>query len=126
MDTTSHELELASIEAARERITSRIARTPMLQSSTAARWTEAAVRGQFGKEIRLAGGRLYLKADHLQKTGSFKVRGVLNKISRLSPEQKAAGLRQLQEELQDTIKTALGDRAYRYFQRWENSHWLQN
>ena len=44
----------------------------------------------------------------------------------LTEEQKAAGLRELQEELQSTIKTALGDRAYRYFQRWENSHWLQN
>ena len=35
---------------------------------------------------------LLLKAEFLQKTGSFKVRGVLHKIRRLTPDQKAAGL----------------------------------
>jgi threonine dehydratase len=71
IDATNYVVELASIEAARERIAGRVARTPMLASSTAARWTEAAVRERSGQEIRLAGGRLYLKADHLQTTGSF-------------------------------------------------------
>ncbi|MEX2282288.1 MAG: threonine/serine dehydratase [Gemmatimonadota bacterium] len=35
---------------------------------------------------------LLLKAEFLQKTGSFKVRGVLHKIRQLTPAQKAAGL----------------------------------
>ena len=39
-----------------------------------------------------AGVNLLLKAEFLQKTGSFKVRGVLHKIRRLTPAQKAAGL----------------------------------
>jgi threonine dehydratase len=39
-----------------------------------------------------SGAEFLLKAEFLQKTGSFKVRGVLHKISRLTPAQKAAGL----------------------------------
>lgn len=39
-----------------------------------------------------AGVRLWLKPENLQRTGSFKVRGVLYCISQLTPEQKARGL----------------------------------
>jgi len=35
---------------------------------------------------------LYLKAENLQVTGSFKVRGAYNKIAALTEEQKAAGI----------------------------------
>ena len=35
---------------------------------------------------RLADGRLYLKAEHLQKTGSFKARGMTNRILTLDAE----------------------------------------
>ena len=35
---------------------------------------------------------LYLKAENLQKTGSFKIRGAYYKISRLSPEEKKRGV----------------------------------
>jgi len=35
---------------------------------------------------------LYLKAENLQVTGSFKVRGAYNKIASLTEEQKAAGI----------------------------------
>src|SRR4028119_674480 len=35
---------------------------------------------------------VYLKAECLQKGGSFKVRGAYNKISRLSPEEKKRGV----------------------------------
>ena len=91
VDASDHVLELASIEAARDRLAGRIARTPVLESSTAARWTEAAVHAGFGTEIRLAGGRLYLKADHLQTTGSFKVRGMTNRILTLDPDARARG-----------------------------------
>lgn len=37
-------------------------------------------------------GRVYLKPENLQVTGSFKVRGAYNKISRLSEEEKAKGV----------------------------------
>jgi threonine dehydratase len=39
-----------------------------------------------------AGIRLWLKPENLQRTGSFKVRGVLNCIRSLSPDEKARGL----------------------------------
>ena len=37
-------------------------------------------------------GKLYLKPENLQVTGSFKVRGAYNKISRLSEEEKEKGV----------------------------------
>lgn len=37
-------------------------------------------------------GKLYLKSENLQVTGSFKVRGAYYKISQLLPEQKAKGI----------------------------------
>ena len=40
----------------------------------------------------LAGCELLLKAENLQRTGSFKVRGAANKIAALSPDQKARGV----------------------------------
>jgi threonine dehydratase len=87
----SHVVALASIEAARDRLTGRILRTPMLTSSTAARWATVAFREGSGTNIRLAGDRLYLKADHLQKTGSFKARGMTNRMLTLEPEARARG-----------------------------------
>ena len=38
------------------------------------------------------GGTLYVKPEPLQKTGSFKFRGAFNRISRLSPEERRAGV----------------------------------
>lgn len=35
---------------------------------------------------------VFLKLENLQKTGSFKIRGALNKIANLSPEEKKAGV----------------------------------
>ena len=39
-----------------------------------------------------AKANLYLKAENLQITGSFKLRGAYNRIASLTPEQKAAGI----------------------------------
>ena len=91
LDTTSHVVELASIEAARSRLAGRVARTPVLTSTTAARWAAAALREHAGSNVRLADDRIYLKADHLQKTGSFKARGMTNRILTLDPEARARG-----------------------------------
>jgi threonine dehydratase len=38
------------------------------------------------------GGEIYLKLETLQRTGSFKERGALNKLLTLSPEQRSAGV----------------------------------
>ncbi|MBI4280352.1 MAG: pyridoxal-phosphate dependent enzyme [Armatimonadetes bacterium] len=70
-------LTLDDIVAARRATASRLHRTPMLRSSTLAAMT---------------GTDLLLKAECFQKTGSFKPRGVLNKIRHLSPEEKQRGL----------------------------------
>lgn len=69
-------VELSDIEAARGRLTGRVHRTPALSAS------------RLGE---LFGVRLHLKAELFQKTGSFKVRGVLNKLDGLSAEQRARG-----------------------------------
>ncbi len=69
---------LAEIDAATARIAGRIHRTPLLSATSLG---------------RMAGGsRLSLKAELFQKTGSFKVRGVLNYLGALSPEQLQRGL----------------------------------
>ncbi|MBA3244449.1 MAG: pyridoxal-phosphate dependent enzyme, partial [Actinobacteria bacterium] len=59
--------------AAADRIRDRIHRTPTFTSRT-------------------LGEGVVLKAELFQKTGSFKVRGVLNKLASLSAEEKARGV----------------------------------
>ena len=58
----------------------------MLSSATAARFIEA-VTG-----ARLADGRLHLKAEHLQQTGSFKPRGMTWKIASLTADERRRGI----------------------------------
>jgi threonine dehydratase len=54
----------------------------------------ARVTPVFGTETisRLIGREVWLKAENLQRTGSFKIRGAFNKISTLSPGEKGAGV----------------------------------
>lgn len=40
----------------------------------------------------LTGASLYLKLENMQKTGSFKIRGAYNKISSLTPDERACGV----------------------------------
>ena len=40
----------------------------------------------------ITGGRIFLKAECLQRTGSFKFRGAYNALSNLSDEQRAKGI----------------------------------
>ena len=40
----------------------------------------------------LVGGRVFLKAETLQRTGSFKFRGAYNKLSALAPELRGGGV----------------------------------
>jgi len=76
---------LEEIRAARERTGGIVHRTPMLSSATAARQLELAGGPSLGE------GRLYVKAEHLQKTGSFKPRGAVNRIAGLSPDERGRG-----------------------------------
>jgi threonine dehydratase len=54
----------------------------------------ARVTPVYGTETlsRLVGREVWLKAENLQRTGSFKIRGASNKISTLSEAEKAAGV----------------------------------
>jgi len=68
---------LADIRAARERIADHARSTPVYGSETFSRRT---------------GRKVWLKAENLQRTGSFKVRGAVNKLATLTREQRAAGV----------------------------------
>ena len=74
------------IEDAYEVIRGAIHVTPMLHSRT------------FGA---MSGANVYLKAENLQRTGSFKVRGATYKLSRLSEEERGHGV----------IATSMGNHA---------------
>ena len=63
--------------AARETIADRVHRTPTL--------TSASLEREVGVPV-------YLKAELFQRTGSFKPRGVLNKLAALSAEEKVRGV----------------------------------
>lgn len=82
---TDHDVPLDRILAARDALAGHVHRTPMLSSATAARLIEAT------GGPRLADGRLYAKAEQLQKTGSFKPRATLARMAALTPEERARG-----------------------------------
>ena len=81
----THDVPFGDIEAAAGRLAGVIHRTPTLTSATAADWIERATG------VRIGDGRLYLKAEHLQKTGSFKARGMTNRIATLPAEARERG-----------------------------------
>src|SRR5437762_7459124 len=68
---------LADIEAARERIHRHARVTPVYGSATLSRET--------GRDV-------LLKAENLQRTGSFKIRGAMNTLATLSPAERAVGV----------------------------------
>jgi threonine dehydratase len=68
---------LADIESARERLAGRARVTPVYGSETF---------------TRLAGTRVWLKAENLQRTGSFKIRGAVNKLATLGAAERVAGV----------------------------------
>jgi threonine dehydratase len=68
---------IAEIEAARERLAGVARETPLYPSETF---------------TRLAGRPVLLKAENLQRTGSFKIRGAYNTIATLGPREREAGV----------------------------------
>lgn len=67
----------ADIDAAAARLAGVAVRTPLINAPVL--------------DERLS-ARVFLKAETLQRTGSFKFRGAYNKISRIPPAQRAAGV----------------------------------
>jgi threonine dehydratase len=76
----------ARILEARASLAGHVHRTPVLASSTAARLIETTTG------VSIADGRLYAKAEHLQKTGSFKPRAAVSRIAALSSDERARGI----------------------------------
>jgi threonine dehydratase len=74
---TAASVTLADVERAREIVDPIVHRTPLLSSRS------------LSERI---GASAYLKAENLQRTGSFKSRGAVNAISKLSKEQRERGI----------------------------------
>ncbi|MEO9336179.1 hydroxyectoine utilization dehydratase EutB [Mesorhizobium sp. SB112] len=72
-----HQVTLKHIEAARSRIAGKIERTPTIISHS--------LSERFGVPV-------WLKHEHRQLTGAFKLRGATNAIAQLSAEEKARGV----------------------------------
>ncbi|WP_265516847.1 threonine ammonia-lyase [Nitratireductor luteus] len=70
-------IDLSDIEAACERLRGHAVLTPLLELPAL---------------NEMAGGRVLLKAEPLQRTGSFKFRGAYNRISKMSSEERACGV----------------------------------
>jgi len=67
----------ADVDAAAERLAGVALRTPLISSPAL---------------DALTGGRVFLKAETLQRTGSFKFRGAYNKLSSLAPDMRRCGV----------------------------------
>jgi threonine dehydratase len=75
--TNQLDINLADVQAARERLRGAIYYSPCPHSQMLS---------------ALTGQQVYLKLENLQMTGSFKERGALNRIAMLTPEQAARGV----------------------------------
>jgi len=77
MDTSVPLPTAADVDAAARRLAGVAWHTPLL--------TSAALDAK-------TGGRIFLKAETLQRTGSFKFRGAYNKLAAMPPERRANGV----------------------------------
>ena len=77
MKTTETAPTLADIQEARGRVAGVARVTPVYGSETFS---------------RIAGRDVWLKAENLQRTGAFKVRGAVNRIATLTEQERAAGV----------------------------------
>lgn len=68
---------VVDVVAAGERLADHIIVTPLLRSP---------------ELDRIAGGTVLLKAEPLQRTGSFKIRGAFNRLAQLNAEERRAGV----------------------------------
>jgi len=70
-------IEISDIQRAAERLRGKVVRTPLLESD----WLNNSL-----------GGRVLFKAECLQRTGSFKIRGATNKLSSLDENERQRGV----------------------------------
>ena len=70
-------LSLEAVRAATDRIHGRAVRTPLLEAHALSTAT---------------GGRIFVKPEVLQRTGSFKFRGAYNALAALPPERRVNGV----------------------------------
>lgn len=70
-------VDLKLIKEARKTIDGVVKKTPLIESPS------------LGKQV---GGTIYFKYENLQKTGSFKIRGAINKIANLTEEERKKGV----------------------------------
>ncbi len=70
-------LEFCEIEKARDRLKGKASVTPLLN---------------FAVLDERVGGRVFIKAENLQRTGSFKFRGAFNRVSLIAEADRAAGV----------------------------------
>lgn len=70
-------LKASAVHEAAKRIAPHVSRTPLIRSEALS---------------RLAGGDIHLKLENRQTTGSFKLRGALNALGSLPPEQRERGV----------------------------------
>jgi threonine dehydratase len=70
-------IDIVDVERAAERLDGVAVRTPLFENIELNEWT---------------GGRVFVKAESLQRTGSFKIRGAYNLMSQLTAEQAARGV----------------------------------
>jgi threonine dehydratase/serine racemase len=77
MSTTTYACDLAAVRDAQKRIAGAVHRTPVMNSET--------LDG-------LAGRRVFVKCENLQKTGAFKYRGATNAIRKLDPAVASRGV----------------------------------
>jgi threonine dehydratase len=76
-EQSSTSVSIEDIQAAQGRISAEAIRTPLVLSAAASDRARCPV---------------YLKLENLQRTGSFKVRGALNTVMSLTPEERGRGL----------------------------------
>src|SRR6266850_2656634 len=74
---TNTSVSVEDIHVAQGRISAETIRTPLVLSAAASDRARC---------------RVYLKLENLQRTGSFKVRGALNTVMSLTPEERGRGL----------------------------------
>lgn len=70
-------IDLQAIEAAAQRLSSHVLDTPCVESRTLS---------------QITGCQVFLKFENLQYTASFKERGACNKLSQLTPDERARGV----------------------------------
>jgi threonine dehydratase len=77
-------IDLSDLEEACERVKNAVRRTPLMTSST--------INALCGVDLTDPGNSIYLKAETLQITGSFKIRGAYNRIFQIPDADAAKGV----------------------------------